>query len=284
MNPMGRRRLRTGRLRVGAVQVLDVDVADGVVHVVLVDRVAGVVAHGHLLQRLRDGHLGGQGGHLGAGHHDVAHGVLAEGQGSAHDGLLHLVDVAPLLAGRDDHAELLLGVGQLGLRGRLDVDQSQQGGGGAVEQPDDRPEDQVEPAQGQRDPQGRPSPDFWMAMDLGASSPMHDVQERDHARRRRSPRPRGWWSRRRSPASREVAPPGGQGRLAHPAQSQAGHGDAELGGREVGVEVLDDVLGHVGAASAFGGQLRDARAAHLDDGELGRHEERVEQHEHEDAR
>ncbi len=75
----------------------------------------------------------------------------------------------------------------------------------------------------------------------------------------------------------------GEGHGAQPAESQAGGGDAELGGREVRRQVTDDVVGHPGAAAALGGQLRYARFAHLDDGELGHDEERVHHEEEEDA-
>ena len=99
------------------------DVADDVVHVLFEDRVAGVVGLRDLVDGLGHGDRGGQGGHLGAGHHDVADRLVAEGEGAAHEGLLHLVDVAHLLAGLQDHAQLFLGVGQVALGGRLDVEQ-----------------------------------------------------------------------------------------------------------------------------------------------------------------
>ena len=82
-------------------------------------------------------------------------------------------------------------------------------------------------------------------------------------------------------ASRGGAQEVGQGRLAHPAETQAGHRDAELGGRQVGIEVIDQVLGYFRVPSAFAGEFGDAGAPHLDDGELGRYEEAVQKHEHE---
>ena len=75
----------------------------------------------------------------------------------------------------------------------------------------------------------------------------------------------------------------GERRGAQPAQTQAGDGDAQLGGRKVGVEMVDDVFGHAGPAVALGGQLGDAGVAHLHDGELGHHEEGVDDDEEDDA-
>ena len=92
---------------------------------------------------------------LGAGHHDVADRPVAEGERAAHEGLLHLVDVAHFLAGLEDHAQLLLGVGQVALGGRLDVEQLEDADRADVHEPGDRPGDQVEPAKRQSDGQRR---------------------------------------------------------------------------------------------------------------------------------
>ena len=73
-----------------------------------------------------------------------------------------------------------------------------------------------------------------------------------------------------------------EGGLADPAQGQARQRDAELGGREVGVEVLDHVLREPRAAVALAELDLDLGRPHLDQRELGGHEEAV--HEHEEDR
>ncbi len=72
-------------------------------------------------------------------------------------------------------------------------------------------------------------------------------------------------------------------RLADPAQRQARQRDAELGGRQVGVEVRDHVLRDLGAAVALAPDL-DLRRPHLDQRELGGDEEAVQEHEQERQR
>ena len=65
----------------------------------------------------------------------------------------------------------------------------------------------------------------------------------------------------------------GDGGLADPAEGEAGDGDAELDG---GKELVDGVLeleGGAGAGTAEGDELLDARLADADEGELGGHEE-----------
>ncbi len=75
----------------------------------------------------------------------------------------------------------------------------------------------------------------------------------------------------------------GEGHGAQPAESEAGGGDAQLGGGQVGCQVLDDVVRYLRAPVAFGRQLSYAGLAHLDDGELGDDEERVHHDENDDA-
>ena len=72
--------------------------------------------------------------------------------------------------------------------------------------------------------------------------------------------------------------------LAHPAEGQGGHGDADLADREVGVEVAQGVAHHAGPDAPLLLELLDARVAHPHQGELGRHEEAVEGHQHQGQR
>jgi hypothetical protein len=67
----------------------------------------------------------------------------------------------------------------------------------------------------------------------------------------------------------------GDGGLAGQAEADAAQRDAELAGREVGIDVLDGVAQGPGAADPVGLQLGDLGRADPGDGELGRHEEEV---------
>ena len=63
--------------------------------------------------------------------------------------------------------------------------------------------------------------------------------------------------------------------LADPTKAQRGHGDSELTGRDVRVEVADHVLGRRGAGASFFRQLVETRFPHRHDGEFGGDEEAV---------
>ncbi|MNQ74369.1 hypothetical protein D3C85_891240 [compost metagenome] len=73
----------------------------------------------------------------------------------------------------------------------------------------------------------------------------------------------------------------GEGRLADPAEAQGGQGDAQLAGREVGVQLVVYGAQDAPAPAVLVGYGFDAGGAQLDHGELGGHEEAVEQHEEE---
>ena len=75
-----------------------------------------------------------------------------------------------------------------------------------------------------------------------------------------------------------------EGRLADPAQGQARQRDAELARRQVGVEVREHVLGEAGAAIAFADLDLDLGRPDLDQRELRRDEEAVDDHEHDRQR
>jgi hypothetical protein len=71
---------------------------------------------------------------------------------------------------------------------------------------------------------------------------------------------------------------GGDGRLADDGERERGQRDAELRGRKIRVEVVEQAEQAAGAAVARGGQRLDARAAHADEGELGRDEISVDEY------
>src|SRR5660398_266068 len=137
------------------VEVLDVDIADGVVHSFLVHGVPGVVADGHFFQGLLDGGIGGEGGNLSPGDHDVPYRSLSKSKRSAHEGLFQLVYVPDLLACRQYHAQFLFRVCPLFLRSGFYAHKVQDGVGGGIESQDDGVENKVEPAQWQGNDQRR---------------------------------------------------------------------------------------------------------------------------------
>jgi hypothetical protein len=71
--------------------------------------------------------------------------------------------------------------------------------------------------------------------------------------------------------------------LAEPPQPQRRHRDAELAGGEIGLELAEDSQRQLGAGAAVLGHVGDARAADLDQGELGGDEEGVGGQEQRDA-
>ncbi len=72
-------------------------------------------------------------------------------------------------------------------------------------------------------------------------------------------------------------------RFGQPAQTEAGHGDAQLGGAEVGGEILQDVPGQPRAAVPRHDQRLQLRVAQFDEGEFGGDEEAVDQDNGQDA-
>lgn len=71
----------------------------------------------------------------------------------------------------------------------------------------------------------------------------------------------------------------GEGRLTDPAQAQRSQGDAQLAGRQVGVQLLVHGAQDVSAPAVTAGNGFHLGGAQLDHGELGGDEEAVEQHE-----
>ncbi|MNE13964.1 hypothetical protein D3C80_1068200 [compost metagenome] len=70
----------------------------------------------------------------------------------------------------------------------------------------------------------------------------------------------------------------GEGGLTHPAQAQRGEGDAQLAGRQVGVELVVNLAQDVATPAVLFGDGLYACSAQLDHGELCSNEEAVEQH------
>ena len=154
--------------------------------------------------------------------------------------------------------------------------------GGEVEEADDRPEDGVEQSQGRAEQEG----DLNGLADgerLRGQFAKHDVEERDE--RERNDEGDGRDDRRRGDAGQmecRLDHVGEEG-LAEPTQSEAGQGDAQLGGRDVGLEMGGDVFGELGAGVTLLDQGVELAGPDLDDGQLRGDEEPVEQDQREDG-
>jgi hypothetical protein len=74
----------------------------------------------------------------------------------------------------------------------------------------------------------------------------------------------------------------GEGRLANPAEGDAGDGDAKLGRGDVGVEVIEAAQDRGGPPVSFRGQMLDAGAPDGNEGKLGGDEEPVGENEGDD--
>ena len=69
-----------------------------------------------------------------------------------------------------------------------------------------------------------------------------------------------------------------QGRLAYPAQADAGQGDTQLGGGDGAIQALQRVLQLLGPFPAKAHHFLDLGLPHRDQGELAGHEDAVEDH------
>lgn len=154
--------------------------------------------------------------------------------------------------------------------------------GGAVEDPDGGFEEGVEEVEGGADGEGG-AEGFANGEGLGHQFAENDVEEGDDA------------------VGEDVGEGGDDGfvgeadfeedRLdeavdegfAKAAEGDTGEGDAELGGGEVAVKVLDLIAGADGAGFAFGDSGLELGAADFDDGELGGDEESVQEDEEENG-
>ena len=149
--------------------------------------------------------------------------------------------------------------------------------GDGVEQPHDGIRDAVEPHE-------RPCREQRIAFGgedgerLGDELAYHDVQGRDddEADGHRN----GGNGRVRQPqGSKRRMDERGNRRFAQPAQGQRRQRDAQLAGGQVGVHVVGDQLGVLGARLAFVDRHFHLRLAHAHQGEFGHDEERVHEQE-----
>ena len=247
------------------------------VEVALAEREAGVAAAAGEREVLGERAGGGEVDGIGPRHHHLPRDPLGE-----------LEDVRQQIALRggeerslarpEQEAHLLLAVGLLGFRGRLQSGEPQQRVGRMVEEPDRRVGEAVEAGERQRDPDRDPlgAPDRERFRDQLAED---DVE---HADREES----GGEARRVDDGGRHSGQMGEQRgehpderRFADPAEREAREGDPELGGGEVGVEMGDHVRRDPAPPLAAEDVRLDLGRPDLGQGELGSDEEAVERHE-----
>ena len=120
-----------------------------------------------------------------------------------------------------------------------------------------------------------------MASDFGGHLPEGDVKDGDDQERRGQA---GGVRQRRvgvGELPEERLEEVGESRLADPAETQAGQGDADLAGRQVDVEPPGDLLRPGGRPVPLPREFLEPRVADLHDGEFGGDEEGVQGHQEE---
>ena len=215
-----------------------------VVQRLLVDGQPAVAARARAGQQLGQGDVHGHRLDLRARRHQLARGQVGELEGAAGDARLRGLHLPRLLAGPQQEAQLLRAVHHLLAAGRVHPEHAQHRVADRVEHADGPAEHAVEPVQRPRHPE-RGALGALEGEALGRQLAEHDVEGGDHGERdadrdavRGGPREA---ARQRLQHRLEQA---GERGLADPAQPQRGHGDAELAGRDVAVEVVDHVAGH----------------------------------------
>ena len=230
-------------------------------------------------QTLRDAGLRVQRDDFLPGPHHLTRDAAAQVERVQHQIAAQRRAVRVLARVRHEQAQLLLGMRALALADRLDAQAAQQPEGGAVQRAVERIENQVEPAQRIRHPQRRRQR-LLDRQRFGRKFSHDDVQKTDG--RKPAHEGRGVPHLRRLHAQQvhHRVQQRGKHRLAHPAQAQAGQGDAELRGAQRGIQMLNQPPGHARAAVARLDQPLELRVADFDQRELRRHKEAVQQHQH----
>ena len=258
--------------------------ADDLVDLAAADHDLGVLVGAQRLEHLGARVIGIDPLDLVARGHDVPDLAFADGEDAFDRLLLDLADEPGLLARLDEEVELGRRMKRALAVSGLKVEQAKHAIAEAVQEQDGRAEHQEEQAEGTDDGEGRALAPL-KGQALRGEFAEDDVQgrddrERDHHRHRvRHDRPQV----HRQPGERrldEVC----EGRLADPAERQGREGDAELGRREVGIQAVGRLLQGRGVRPPLRDQLGDAAAAHRDQGELGRHEEPVGEHQDQDRK
>ena len=179
--------------------------------------------------------------------------------------------------GTQDHLEFFVRVVGLVPAGAGEAGHAQHHVGAGVQQPDRRVHRPVEAVQRQRTPQA----DRLRGADrqrLRRQFAHHDVQEGDHAERDHEGHAVDQLFVGDAEQGEGRFEDAGKSRFADPAQAQRGQGDAQLAGRQIGVELAMDFVEDAAAQAAAFRNRAHAGFAKGDDAEFGRHEEAVQRH------
>ncbi len=255
-----------------AQQILGVQHADDVFRLVAPQRNAGVFGGQHLAHQFVRRQVGIDHHHRGAVDHDVGDGEVAEAEDIVN--VFGLAAFDPAVHGGFLHQPFDLGVGEdFVLRGFLHAEQAQNPARSVVEQPVQRPEDQIGHMQRIGDPlrDRHRLPDRQRLRHLLAD---HDMQRGEHQEPgqerhevqgafRHSERDQQRFEQRRN------------GGFADPAEAERGHGDAELAAGEIGLDIAHHALQQARAEAVLLDHRPDAKPAALHQRKLGGHVERV---------
>jgi hypothetical protein len=252
--------------------VLDVDDTDEMVGISRVDREASVPAVGGMTEDVWQGCVVRDRHHLRAGDHHVTHGEVGKDKGAVDDGVRGRIDQSRLAAGVDHQHQLLRRLHALMTARRLDPEEAHDAVADAVEEDDDRTKGQIEEVDGTRHAQrGRLRPLQGQA--LRGQLAEDDVQDGDDGEGEAEAdgvgHPDALGARQSREALEDRFDQVGQGRFANPAEGEAGNGDAKLGRRDVGIEVVEPAQDRGGPPVPLRRQVLDARAADGDQGKLG---------------
>ena len=210
---------------------------------------------------------------LRARHHHLAGAQVAEDEHVLGELTLVGLDQPLVHALRQQHAQLVLGVRRVAhLARRRDAERLEHQVAEPVEGVDDRLGDEVEGTHRPRDPEHRPGgarDGERLRRELAEHHVQHghDRQREDEAQPDRDAGGDGADQR-----LQDVL----EGGLGERAEADAGDGDAELAGGQVGVDLLHGAARRLGAGLSLPLELDDLAEAHTGDGELGRDEEGVE--------
>ena len=211
---------------------------------------------------------------VGARHHDLTRDTVEQLEDVGEQPPLLLGELGRLPRGEQE-TKLLLRVRDLVLTDRPDADQAENAVGGVVEQPDRGKHRPVEDVERRRRPQRRAArqPDRDRLRHQLAED---DVEHADGGERGGERDRVEQGGRHAGDTGDERLDQPGEGRFADPAEGDRGEGDAELGRRQIGVEVPEHVRGQPRAALAGLDVRLDLGRAHLRQGELGGDEKAVE--------
>ena len=222
--------------------------------------------------------------HLGPRNHHLPRGQVGEAEDAVQHLLFVFLDYAGFLAGGHEHLQLFFGVHE-GVPARpAHAERAHDGAPHAVQKADERPEDPHEQLGGPRHDERGPL-GVLQGNRLRRELAEHDVKRGDHGKRD-SEGDRVGRGHRHAVAE---DPEGGfndgcECRLADPAEPEARHRDAELRRGDVAVGVGERAPDDARRGAALGDELIDACPPHGHERELGRHEEPVRQHEHQDGK